>query len=106
MTTNLKITIDESNNVLKVANAALRFMPQDASGQRTGGGNSNGQRRRQSSSNANTGTDASTQSRNGNNVQFEPPTAPELDDQTRIDRVLGQDAHRQRTSRRVGLTDA
>src|SRR6267378_4511662 len=30
MTANLVITIDECNNVLKVPNAALRFMPQDA----------------------------------------------------------------------------
>src|SRR6266481_2127610 len=40
MTANLTITIDERNNVLKVPNSALRFMPQDASGQKTGSGNS------------------------------------------------------------------
>src|SRR5436189_2551878 len=34
MTANLTITIDERNNVLKVPNSALRFTPQDASGQR------------------------------------------------------------------------
>ena len=34
MTANLIITIDERNNVLKVPNAALRFTPQDATGQR------------------------------------------------------------------------
>ena len=38
MTANLTITIDERNNVLKVPNSALRFTPQDASGQRTGAG--------------------------------------------------------------------
>src|SRR5438445_5260377 len=49
MTANLTITIDERNNALKVANAALRFRPQDATtGQRTGanqggGGNDSGQ---------------------------------------------------------------
>src|SRR2546426_1542554 len=57
MTANLTITIDERNNVLKVPNSALRFTPQDASGQRSGagaGGNSNGQgRRRQQGDNAN-----------------------------------------------------
>jgi HlyD family secretion protein len=36
MTANLTITIDERNNVLKVPNSALRFMPADA-GQRSGG---------------------------------------------------------------------
>src|SRR5689334_24176176 len=43
MTANLTVTIDERNNVLKVPNAALRFTPQDASVQRSGGGNGNGQ---------------------------------------------------------------
>src|SRR6266704_786401 len=47
MTANLTVTIDERNNVLKVPNEALRFMPQDASGQRAAG-NYNGQARRQS----------------------------------------------------------
>jgi len=41
MTANLTVTIDERNNVLKVPNAALRFTPQDRSGQRMGGGNGN-----------------------------------------------------------------
>ena len=36
MTTNLTFTIDERKNVLKVPNAALRFTPQDANGERTG----------------------------------------------------------------------
>src|SRR6266404_6268701 len=45
MTANLVVTIDERNNVLKVPNSALRFTPQDASGQRLGanrGGAGNG----------------------------------------------------------------
>ncbi len=51
MTANLIITIDERNNVLKVPNAALRFMPQDASvrrgqGQRNNSGDGSAQRRR------------------------------------------------------------
>src|SRR5437660_4899575 len=72
MTANLTITIDERNNVLKVANAALRFTPQDPSAQRTPSSNSNWQGRRQSNGNA---TD-STGSRNGADVQFAPATAP------------------------------
>src|SRR5438034_6843303 len=63
MTANLTITIDEVNNVLKVANAALRFTPQDVTAQRTAGGNSNGQGRRQSSVNG--ATDATAKSGNG-----------------------------------------
>src|SRR5437868_5193895 len=51
MTANLTVTIDERNNVLKVANAALRFTPQDAGNQRTGGGNGNLQSRRQPGAN-------------------------------------------------------
>src|SRR5215475_6905917 len=45
MTANLTITIDERNNVLKVPNAALRFVPQDVAARRQqGSGNGNGQR--------------------------------------------------------------
>src|SRR6266496_916615 len=105
MTANLTITIDERNDVLKVSNAALRFVPQDASTQRTTSGNSNAQGRRQSSGSANTGTDESTKSGNGNDVQFAPPTAPVLAGQTRIVWVLGQEGTPQRRRIKVGLTD-
>jgi len=105
MTANLTITIDERNNVLKVPNAALRFVPQDASTQRTTSGKSNAQGRRQSSGSANTGTDESTKSGNGNDVQFAPPTAPVLAGQTRIVWVLGQEGTPQRRRIKVGLTD-
>src|SRR5205085_5144026 len=46
MTANLTITIDESNNVLKVPNSALRFRPQNVNGQsgNSAGGNGGGQR--------------------------------------------------------------
>jgi HlyD family secretion protein len=101
MTANLTITIDERNNVLKVANAALRFVPQDTSAQRTGAGNWNGQGRRQA--NGNGGNDAAT--RSGGDVQFAPPTAPVLAGQTRIVWVLGQDGTPQRRRIKVGLTD-
>jgi HlyD family secretion protein len=103
MTANLTITIDERNNVLKVPNAALRFMPQDVSGQRNSGGNGNSQGRRQSSGNS--GTDGSARSGNGADVQFAPPTAPVLAGQTRIVWVLGQDGKPERRRIKVGLTD-
>ena len=101
MTANLTITIDERNNVLKVPNAALRFMPQDGTGQRAGGGIGNWQGRR---ANGN-GSDASQRSGNGGDVQFAPPTAPVLNGQTRIVWVLGQDGKPQRRRIKVGLTD-
>jgi len=100
MTANLTITIDERNNVLKVANAALRFMPQDATGQRTSNGNGNWQARRQSG-----GSDASPRAGNGSDVQFAPATAPVLAGQTRIVWVMGQDGKPQRRRIKVGLTD-
>ena len=103
MTANLTVTIDERNNVLKVPNAALRFTPQDRSGQRTGGGNGNGQGRRQSG-----GGDVSQRGGNAGNgadVQFAPSTAPVLAGQTRIVWVLGQDGTPQRRRIKVGLSD-
>jgi len=105
MTANLTITIDERNNVLKVPNSALRFTPQDASGQRSGagaGGNSNGQgRRRQQGDNAN----GSTQQGSGNEGNFAPPSAPVLAGQTRIVWVLGQDGKPQARRIKIGLSD-
>src|SRR6266550_4842193 len=64
MTANLTITIDERNNVLKVPNAALRFMPQDATGQRSGAGtgNGNGQGRRSQQTDGSAGTTRTTSS--------------------------------------------
>jgi HlyD family secretion protein len=105
MTANLTITIDERNNVLKVPNSALRFTPQDASGQRSGagaGGNSNGQgRRRQQGDNA-TG---SAQPGGGNESNFAPPSTPVLAGQTRIVWVLGQDGKPQSRRIKIGLSD-
>ena len=101
MTANLTVTIDERNNVLKVPNAALRFMPQDAGTQRTSGGNGNGQGRRQQSGSA----DASGKSGNGADVQFARATDPVLAGQTRIVWVLGQDGQPQRRRIKIGLTD-
>ncbi len=103
MTANLTVTIDERNNVLKVANAALRFTPQDATAQRPAGSNANGQGRRQT--NGNGAADATSKSGNGGDVQFAPSTAPVLAGQTRIVWVLGQDGTPQRRRIKVGLTD-
>ena len=101
MTANLTVTIDERNNVLKVPNAALRFTPQNTSGQRTGGGNGNGQARRQQ----NAGGDSSARSGNGEEVQFARATDPVLAGQTRMVWVLGQDGTPQRRRIKIGLTD-
>ena len=103
MTANLTITIDERNNVLKVPNAALRFIPQNANIQTTGGGNSNGQGRRQWSGNG--GNDPSARSGNGGESRFAPPSAPILSGQTRIVWVMGQDGKPQSRRVKVGLTD-
>jgi HlyD family secretion protein len=112
MTANLTITIDERNNVLKVPNAALRFMPQDATGQRSGTGagtgNGNGQGRRSQQNDTSTGaprTNSSGQSGNGSESRFAPATAPVLEGQTRLVWVLGQDGKPQSRRIKVGLTD-
>jgi len=101
MTANLTVTIDERNNVLKVPNAALRFMPQATTGQRSAGGNSNSQGSRQQ----NGGGDGSARSGNGEDVQFAKATDPVLAGQTRMIWVLGQDGTPQRRRIKVGLTD-
>lgn len=99
MTANLTVTIDERNNVLKVPNAALRFVPQDATGQSSAGGNASGQGRRQSNGNGN------GNGGNSSDSQFAPSTAPVLAGQTRIVWVLGQDGKPQRRPIKVGLSD-
>src|SRR6202022_94204 len=121
MTANLTITIDERNNVLKVPNSALRFTPQDASGQKLssnpGGANSSanasGQGRRQSA-NAQPKTDkanaASSPVAPGQDNQqgartFAPASAPVLEGQTRIVWVLGADGKPQSRRIKIGLTD-
>jgi HlyD family secretion protein len=121
MTANLTITIDERNNVLKVPNSALRFMPQDASGQRSrnsggnssaeGSGQASGQgRRRQQGENsadaagANPTAQGSGQQGSGER-RFAPASAPVLEGQTRLVWVLGQDGKPQSRRIKVGLTD-
>src|SRR5689334_3083135 len=106
MTANLTVTIDERNNVLKVPNAALRFTPQDASVQRSGGGNGNGQgRRQQGATGGNAQNGRSAQSGNGGDAQFARATDPVLAGQTRMVWVLGQDGTPQRRRIKIGLTD-
>ena len=103
MTANLTVTIDERNSVLKVPNAALRFTPQDANGQRGGAGAGNGQgRRQQNGAGAN---DGSARSGNGGEVQFARATDPVLAGQTRAVWVMGQDGTPQRRRIKIGLTD-
>jgi HlyD family secretion protein len=115
MTANLIITIDERSNVLKIPNAALRFIPQGMTGQQsgnaTGAGNSNGQTsHRQQSGNTNRASDStsansSSQQRNGNEPRLAPATAPVLAGQTRLVWVLGQDSKPQARRIKVGLND-
>jgi HlyD family secretion protein len=110
MTANLTITIDERNNVLKVPNSALRFTPQDASGQpvatNAGSGNSNGQSRKgQQTANANKTNSANSSSQQGSEGPVAPPTAPVLVGQTRLVWVLGADGKPQSRRIKVGLTD-
>jgi HlyD family secretion protein len=110
MTTNLTFTIDERNIVLKVANAALRFRPQDASA--ISGSNGQGARQgRQRSADA--GGNAAGQSPQGNGqggaqsnqTNFAPPSAPVLPGQTRVVWVLGADGKPQPRRIKIGLTD-
>ena len=99
--------------MLKVANAALRFRPQDANGNSTSG--SNGQTSRQGRQAANAGGNAAGQSPQGAGGQggaqsdpqrnFAPPTAPVLPGQTRVVWVLGADGKPQARRIKVGLTD-
>ncbi|HUS12574.1 MAG TPA: efflux RND transporter periplasmic adaptor subunit [Pyrinomonadaceae bacterium] len=127
MTANLTITIDERNNVLKVPNAALRFTPTNASGQRIGrnaNGDGNwtgqrgerGQRGQQQADNANGATGSNQQgatspgsggpqAQQGQQRNFAPASAPVLEGQTRVIWVLGQDGKLQSRRIKVGLSD-
>jgi HlyD family secretion protein len=107
MTANLTITIDERNNVLKVPNAALRFVPQDAVAQGQQGAGNNGQRRRQADSSDKSGSGSSDQTgrRQSGESRFAPPSAPVLPGQTRIIWVMGQDGKLDSRRIKVGLTD-
>jgi hypothetical protein len=93
--------------VLKVPNSALRFMPQDANGQKTSGaGNGSGQGRAQSA-NANAGASPKTSdnAQQGGESKFAPASAPVLEGQMRAIWVLGADGQPQARRIKVGLTD-
>jgi HlyD family secretion protein len=119
MTANLEITIDERNNVLKVPNAALRFTPAAASGQRqrtgqgaAGAGNSGQGSRRGSQetgttngANADNAAAANATQAEGARERVAPATSPVLEGQTRRVWVLGQDGQPQPRRIKVGLTD-
>jgi HlyD family secretion protein len=128
MTANLVITIDERNNVLKVPNSALRFTPQDASGQKisanpgganpgganNGAGSGQGRRQRANANasptdNANASTASSSpapsNSPQGAASTFAPASAPVIEGQTRIVWVLGADGKPQSRRIKIGLTD-
>jgi HlyD family secretion protein len=118
MTANLTITIDERNNVLKVPNSALRFVPTDAAGQRVGGsanagGQSNGQsgqpagqRRQRPQADAGSAATAAGQAAPADGQRtFAPPSSPVLPGQTRMIWVMGQDGKLQSRRIKVGLSD-
>src|SRR5258705_3010849 len=104
MTANLTVTIDERANVLKVPNAALRFTPTDASGQRTAGGTgtASGQsRRRQQGDTAN----GSSQQCGGGQRQFGPAFAPVFEGQTPMALGLCHDCKPTFPRNKLGVTD-
>ncbi len=119
MTANLTITIDERNNVLKVPNSALRFMPTDANGQRIGrnansAGNAGGRRsqgaEQQTDINGSPSGSPANQPGQGGGQQgaqrnFAQASAPVLEGQTRVIWVMGQDGKLQSRRIKVGLTD-
>jgi HlyD family secretion protein len=126
MTANLTVTIDERNDVLKVPNSALRFVPQTTEGQTARSGNSNGARRnggrRQNADGAaannansaaagNTGAqqqgDGATgaQQQDGARGQFARPTEPVLPGQLRRVWVMGADGKPQPRRIKIGLSD-
>jgi HlyD family secretion protein len=111
MTANLTITIDERNNVVKVPNAALRFTPQDATGQRSG--RSQNRNRSQSAPTAGQQAEKPADASGDNGAQAEgrrrdritPSTSPVLEGQTRRVWVMGQDGKPQPRRIKIGLTD-
>ncbi len=115
MTANLTITIDERNNVVKVPNSALRFTPQDATGQRSGRSqNRNGnqsaqgsgqQSAQQQQSPAGSSGDNGAQAEGSRQSRITPSTSPVLEGQTRRVWVMGQDGKPQPRRIKIGLTD-
>lgn len=104
MTANLTITIDERNNVLKVPNSALRFTPQDATRQRTGG-NAGGQGQGQWQGRRQQQQGGDNAAGGGGENRFAPASAPVLPGQVRVVWVLGQDGKPERRRITTGLSD-
>ncbi len=120
MTANLIITIDERNNVLKVPNAALRFVPQDSSRQvnarnQSGSSNASGQSRRQGPRSQPENTNATSSTNGGageggkqassGDHKFAPPSAPVLEGQTRLIWIMANDGKPQSRRIKIGLSD-
>ncbi len=109
MTANLVITIDERNNVLKVPNAALRFRPADATGQRGSGSRGNrqaGQNAGQQSAQQNGQQNPATgDGQQGGERRFASASSPVVAGQTRLVWVMGQDGKPQSRRIKVGLSD-
>jgi HlyD family secretion protein len=112
MTANLTITIDERNNVLKVPNSALRFKPQDTTGQTSGNTNANAQgtspqltASARGAKSANSAAPQASPQTSGSDSKFAPASAPVLAGQTRAVWVLGADGTPQSRRIKVGLTD-
>jgi HlyD family secretion protein len=123
MTANLTVTIDERNDVLKVPNSALRFVPQTTDARQARPGNSNGSRRnsqRQNSGNAADNANAAAVpgdgaagqpqgegagQQGGNRAQFARPTEPVLPGQVRRVWVMGADGKPQPRRIKIGLSD-
>lgn len=113
MTTNLTFTIAERNNVLKVPNAALRFMPQDAqqrrsSGSGTGNGQGRGQRaqqQQQSNTDGNAGNADNAGNEQRQRANITPSSAAVMEGQTRIVWVMGQNSKPERRRIKIGISD-
>jgi len=123
MTANLTVTIDERNDVLKVPNSALRFVPQTSDAAQTRSGNSNGQRRGAAqrrtadgaANNANAAAggetaaagqpDGAAAQAGGARGQFARPTEPVLPGQVRRVWVMGADGKPEPRRIKIGLSD-
>jgi HlyD family secretion protein len=115
MTANMTITIDERNNIIKIPNSALRFVPKLSPEQRAewtkaraGSGSGQGSRRRagaEGTENMNgAGGEAGTQAE-GMRGGVTPTSSPVLEGQTRRVWVLGQDKKPQMRRIKIGLSD-
>jgi HlyD family secretion protein len=107
MTANLTFTVAERANVLKVPNAALRFRPQGATGERAreSAGNAAGNQAGEQAGNRTAGQQGGARREGGRGGNFAPPTAAVLEGQTRVVWTLGPDKKPQPRRIKVGITD-